>query len=207
VSYSVGPELANPEDATQPVEEGPDYYEQTRFWRAARVYGFRDLIVTPSNGLAVATGGALFGLYLSKNLKVDGAQALGVAYASLGAALFGIVLAGLAVVAAFFDREYVAALREVGSLRVSLFGFWWVAALSVGALVSSVALTVAAFGGASRVVVAVVLTLATVSFFAALLGALELVGTLMRHGLYRAELAGRGIRIGRSAEPSEPDLR
>ena len=117
------------------------------------------------------------------------------AYVSLGAALFGIVLAGLAVVAAFFDRDYVSQLREAGTLGNALFGFWWVAAITVGAVLTSVGLTVAAFAGASEPVTAVVLGIATTLFVGSLGEALSLVGTIMRHGLYRSELAQRDIRV------------
>ena len=121
----------------------------------------------------------------------DGLKALGVAYISLGAALLGIVLAGLAVLAACCDRGYVATLREAGTLDFSLFGFWWVSALAVASLLASVGMTVAVYASASEPVVAVVSTLATVLFVSALLEALALVGTMMRHGLYRAELMSR----------------
>lgn len=151
--------------------------------------------------MALVAAGALVWLYLDECIGTAAVKALGIAYTSLGAALFGIVLAGLAVVAAFFDREYVAKLREAGTLSHALFGFWWVAALAVAALVASVALTVAAYADAARGVTAAVLGVATTLFFAALFEALGLVGTMMRHGLYRAELAEhRDVELRR-----EPD--
>lgn len=179
----------------------PDFYESTRFWRAAKRYGWWDLVGTWGSGLGLLAGGVVLWLYLSHNLSSDGLKALGVAYVSLGAALFGIVLAGLAVVAAFFDREYVEQLRDAGTLDKALFGFWWVAALTVASLLASVGLTVVMFAWASRAVTAVAVTAATVLFVAALLEALGLVGSLMRHGLYRAELIARRIRVRRNDKP------
>lgn len=168
-----------------------DFYTQTTFVASARRYGFSALLLTWGWACGLlAAGGTLF-LYLHHCLPDDGVKALGVAYISLGAALFGIVLAGLAVVAAFFDRDYVKQLRDAGTLQQSLFGFWWVAAVAVLSLLASVALTVAVYVKGSEPVVAATLALATGLFVAALLEALSLVGTMMRHGLYRAERIAR----------------
>lgn len=172
-----------------PAED--DFYKRTRFWTAARRYGFRDLLGTWGSAVALAGAAGVLWLFLDGCLADDGLKALGVAYISLGAALFGIVLAGLAVVAAFFDREYIAELRAAGTLDHALFGFWWVAALAVASLLASVAMTVAVYADASRTVKAVALSVATALFLSAVLEALTLVGTLMRHGLYRAELMAR----------------
>jgi hypothetical protein len=186
----VRPVDANVEPAlgATPPSDGEDFYERTKFWAAAKRYGARNLIATPGSAVALAAGGAILWLYLDRSLTGDGLKALAIAYISLGAALFGIVLAGLAVVAAFFDRDYVRRLREFGTLDQSLFAFWWVAALAVVALLVSVGLTVVAYVGAERGITASVSTIATVFFVSAVLEALALVGTLMRHGLYRAEL-------------------
>jgi hypothetical protein len=191
----VGSEV-EPAAGSAPPEED-DFYDRTRFFSAAKRYGLWDLIGTWGSLLALIAGGAVLWFYLEGWLAGDGLKALGVAYISLGAALFGIVLAGLAVVAAFFDRDYVNQLREAGTLDQALFGFWWVAALAVLSLIVSVALTIVAYVDASRSVTAVVLTVATVLFMSAVLEALALVGTLMRHGLYRAESMAREITIKR----------
>lgn len=183
-------------EAGAPSDDGEDFYARTKFWRAARRYGLRDLILTGGSGVAVAAAGAVLALYLCGSLRDDGLRALGVAYISLGAALFGIVLAGLAVVAAFFDRAYVLELREGGTLDQALFGFWWVAALAVVSLLASVTMTAVVYAKSSEGVTAVALTVATALFVAALLEALTLVGTLMRHGLYRAELMARREQSG-----------
>lgn len=180
-----------------PPGEADDFYRQTSFVQAAKSYGGTSLLLTFGTLGALLAGGAILYLYLDNDLSREGVKALGVAYLSLGAALFGIVLAGLAVVAAFFDREYVLWLRERGSLRPSFFLFWWVAALAVGALLASVALTVAAYAGHSRPVTATLLTVATVLFVSTLLEALALVGTMMRHGLYRAEFMALDIKVRR----------
>lgn len=180
---------------TPPEEEKQDLYESTRFWNAARAYGLDQLILTWGFAVALVCAGGVLFLFLHGDLPLSGVKALAVAYVSLGAALFGIVLAGLAVVAAFFDRDYVSQLREAGTLGDALFGFWWVAAITVGGVLASVGLTVAAFAGASEPVTAVALGIATTLFVASLGEALSLVGTIMRHGLYRSELAQRGIRI------------
>ncbi len=181
---------------TPPEEGGQDFYEDTRFWKAARAYGLDQLILTWGVGVALACAAGVLFLFLHGDLPTSGVKALAVSYVSLGAALFGIVLAGFAVVAAFFDRDYVAKLREAGTLGDSLFGFWWVAAITVLAVLASVGLTVAAFAGASKPVMAVALGIATTLFVASLGEALSLVGTIMRHALYRSELARRDdIRI------------
>ena len=189
--------VASRRDKTvMPPEEGKqDLYESTRFWNAARAYGFDQLILTWGIAVALVFAGVVLFLFLHGDLPLNGVKALAVAYVSLGAALFGIVLAGLAVVAAFFDRDYVSQLREAGTLGDALFGFWWVAAITVGAVLASVGLTVTAFAGASEPVTAVALGIATTLFVASLGEALSLVGTIMRHGLYRSELAQRDIRI------------
>lgn len=190
--------VASRRDKTMTPPEGgrqEDLYESTRFWNAARAYGLDQLILTWGFAVALVCAGGVLFLFLHGDLPLNGVKALAVAYVSLGAALFGIVLAGLAVVAAFFDRDYVSQLREAGTLGSALFGFWWVAAITVGAVLISVGLTVAAFAGASEPVTAVVLGVATTLFVASLGEALSLVGTIMRHGLYRSELAQRDIRI------------
>jgi hypothetical protein len=185
---------------TDPPHEQPDFYETTRFWAAAKAYGWSNLFVTWGSGGALLSAGAVLYAYLNRDLKADGLQALGVAYISLGAALFGVVLAGLAVVATFFDRDYVKALRNARSLGPSLFGFWWVAALCVFSVLTSVALTVVAYAHSSRAVTALAATIATGLFVGALLEALALVGTVMRHGLYRAELATRDEDAGGASQ-------
>jgi hypothetical protein len=179
-------------DATARSDD-EDFYEQTRFWRSAKDYGLWSLLGTWASALALLAGGLLLGLYLSHEIGSEGLKALSVAYISLAAALFGIVLAGFAVVATFFDPTYVRVLRDARSLMPSLFGFWWVAALTVASLLLSVALTTALYAHASRTLTAVVLAAATIFFVSALLEALSLVGTLMRHGLYRAEWERRQL--------------
>lgn len=180
---------------TPPEERGQDLYESTRFWTAARSYGYDQLLLTWGFAVALGFAGGVLYLFLHGDLPLDGVKALAVAYVSLGAALFGIVLAGLAVVAAFFDRDYVSQLRKAGTLGDALFGFWWVAAITVAAVLTSVGLTAAAFAGASKPVMAVALAVATTLFVASLGEALSLVGTIMRHGLYRSELAQRDFRV------------
>lgn len=168
--------------------EPADFYEQTKFFKSARRYGVCSLLLTTGWALGTISACTVLFLYLNDYLRDGGIKALGVAYISLGAALFGIVLAGLAVVAAFFDRDYVRQLRVAGSLHQSLFGFWWVAGIAVVSLLASVVLTTAIYSNASEPVVGAALAFATGLFVAALLEALSLVGTMMRHGLYRAEL-------------------
>lgn len=180
---------------TPPEEGEQDLYESTRFRNAARSYGYDQLLLTWGSAVALGCAGGVLYLFLHGDLPIGGVKALAVAYVSLGAALFGIVLAGLAVVAAFFDRDYVSQLREAGTLGDALFGFWWVAAITVAAVLTSVGLTVATFAGASKPVTAVALAVATTLFVASLGEALSLVGTIMRHGLYRSELAQRDYRV------------
>jgi hypothetical protein len=189
-----------PAASVPPSERDTFDYEQTRFWSTARDYGFRDLVLTGGSGISLLGAGGVVWLYLGKCIGGDALKALGIAYISLGAALFGIVLAGLAVVAAFFDREYATTLRQVGTLRQSLFAFWWVAALAVAAITASIALTVGTYAEAARAITAPLLGLATFLFFAALFEALALVGTTMRHGIYRAETAARSIEIQRNSD-------
>jgi signal transduction histidine kinase len=196
-----GSEMEPAAQASPP--EMPDFYASTKFWTVARRYGYCDLLVTWGSLLGVlAAAGVLF-LYLNHDLPGAGLQALGIAYISLGAALFGIVLAGLAVVGAFFDREYVAALRDAGTLDRALFGFWWVAALAVVSLLCSIALTVVTYTSAPKALAAAAVTVATTLFVATLIEALALVGSVMRHGLYRAEIAARDIRVRRNASDEE----
>lgn len=183
------------EAVTPPEHDGPDFYDSTRFWAVARAYGLGDLLITWGSAVALVCAGGVLFLFLNGNLPLNGVKALAVAYVSLGAALFGIVLAGFAVVAAFFDDDYVSRLREAGTFGHSLFGFWWVAAITVVAVIASVGLTVAAFANASEPVTAVALGAATTLFVASLSEALSLVGTIMRHALYRSELPKRDIRI------------
>jgi hypothetical protein len=188
--------------AVKPPDEAEDrdFYASTRFWAAARAYGVRNLLLTWGSAAAFAGAGSLLFLFLHGDLPLAGVKALGVAYVSLGAALFGIVLAGFAVVAAFFDEEYVSELRQAGALADSLFGFWWVAAITVAAVISGVGLTVVAFAGASEPVAAAALTISTVLFVGSLGEALSLVGTIMRHALYRSELSRRAIRISQKKD-------
>jgi hypothetical protein len=185
---------------TLPEDGGKDFYESTRFWAAARSYGFGSLVFTWGSAVALSGAGAVLFLFLHGDLSLDGIKALGVAYVSLGAALFGIVLAGFAVVAAFFDDDYVSELKKAGTLANALFGFWWVAAITVASVICSVGLTVTAFAGGSRAVTAAILTLATALFIASLSEALSLVGTIMRHALYRSELSRRDIRISQKSD-------
>lgn len=187
--------LRRDKTVTPPEEDGQDFYESTRFWTAARAYGLNNLVLTWGSAVSLASAGGVIFLYLHGDLPLGGVKALGVAYVSLGAALFGIVLAGFAVVAAFFDEHYVGKLREAGTLGDSLFGFWWVAAITVVAVLASVGLTVAAFAKASEPVTAIALATATTLFVASLSEALSLVGSIMRHALYRSELSRRDIRI------------
>jgi hypothetical protein len=178
--------------------ETPDFYESTKFWTVARRYGWSKLILTWGSLLGGVAAVVVLVLYLNRDLHGAGLQALGIAYISLGAALFGIVLAGLAVVGAFFDREYVAALRDAGTLDRALFGFWWVAALAVVSLLCSLALTVVAYTPSPKGLTAAAVAVATALFVATLLEALALVGSVMRHGLYRAEIAAHEIRVRRN---------
>jgi membrane protein YdbS with pleckstrin-like domain len=75
--------------------------------------------------------------------------------------------------------------------------FWWIAALAVVTLVCSIALTVVAFTPSPKGLTAVIVGIATTLFVAAPLEALSLVRSVMRHGLHRAEVAAREIRVRR----------
>lgn len=186
---------ARPVVPSEPASQ--DFYERTRFWTVARRYGLSALLLTWGSAFATVAASALVVLYCLDVISVSALKALAVAYTSIAAALFGIVLAGLAVVAAFFDKQYAALLREHGVLDRALFGFWWVAALAVVALFASIAFIVTAWATRDTVPLAIALGLSSVTFAAALGEALALVGSLMRHGLYRAELAHRELTVTR----------
>lgn len=162
-------------------------WESSTFLAAARNFGYRNLFVTPGIAVALASG-LVLGILYATQLPTGIARVLALGYLSLGAALLGIVLAGLAVVAAFFDPSYSARLARVGSLTGALFMFWWVAAIAVAAIASSLASLIVFAAVSSQPTRATFLAIATTLFFAALLETLALVGTVMRHGLYRAAL-------------------
>lgn len=74
--------------------------------------------------------------FFQGNLNALAAAELGVA-----SALVGIILAGLAILAVFLDREYVEILAKTGGgLEEDLFMFWFTAALAVWSIVANVIL-------------------------------------------------------------------
>lgn len=191
-----GPGVMPPPEESEP---GHDLRKETRFSVLAVNYGLDPLVRTWGSFFgAVASTGVGY-LYIRDILTNEGLKTLSVSYVSLSAALFGIVLAGLAVVATFFDPRYTEFLRRSGSLKNTLFLFWWVATLAVLSLLASVALTVTSAVDAAKAINAVAVVLATFLFVSAVIEALALVGTLMRHGIYRAEFlrADHGIQARR----------
>lgn len=190
--HASGADVLIPPDESEAEQ---DLYRQTGFVLMAASYGLRDLLVTWGSFFGLAAAAGVGYLYIKDILSDEGLKVLSVSYVSLEAALFGIVLAGLAVVATFFDPRYTEFLRKSGALKDTLFLFWWVAALAATSLLASVALTVTSTVGAAKGINAVAVILATLLFVSALIEALALVGTLMRHGIYRAEFLRQNPEI------------
>lgn len=163
-------------------------YARTAFRRAASEYGWWNLIGTWSLVVAALLAGAAALFFRQRNVSTDVVVSVAGSFIALSAALFGIVLAGLAVVAAFFDPTYLRQLHATDTLRRSLFAFWWVAALTVCALVAAVVVQFTAGSIHARCVVGTEFTIATFLFLLAIFEALSLVGTVMRHGLWRARM-------------------
>lgn len=82
-----------------------------------------------------------------------------------------------------------------------MFAFWWVAALAVVALFASVGFVVVTWTTHDLVPTTIALGVASFLFAAALAESLSLVGSMMRHGLYRAELAEREMTVRRQPDP------
>jgi len=175
--------VSAPSDGESPDEVA---YQETRFLPAAAEYGWRNLLLTRSLFVAaiLAAGAGLF--YRQRDIGPDVVVSGAGSYVALSAALFGIVLAGLAVIAAFFDPAYVKLLHRAEVLRPSLFAFWWVAFLAVVALVAALVVQYTAGAIHARCIVGTEFTIATFLFLFAIFEALSLVGTVMRHGLWRA---------------------
>ena len=168
-----------------------ELWAQTQFRNAARDFGYRNLLLTGSSIsplIPAIAAGVLFGLH---KLAAGDAVTIALALVSIAAALLGLVLAGLAVVAAFFDPEYVRTLSQRGSLRGALFLFWWVALVAICSVTSSVVLLVTAQATSSRGALAATSAVAAYFFFFTLFETFALVGNVLRHGVYRAEIVRR----------------
>jgi hypothetical protein len=160
----------------------------SRFVPSARQYGVAHLLWrNRSLWLALLFGSAIPALFATEQLPAGAGKDLALGILSLAAALFGIVIAALAVVAAFFDKDYALRLDSVGSLQRSLFAFWWVAVVAVGALTAGMAFLITSLATECSTVLAIASAPASVLFFAALFESLSLVSMLMLHGLYRAQ--------------------
>lgn len=108
-------------------------------------------------------------------------------------ALFGVVLAGLAVIVAFLDEEYIQVLASVGAgLEEDFFHFWFTAALAVSSIVLDLAVIIAGAGIVCLVPSKLAVFVLVFPFLWSLFAALSLVPFTAAHGINRA----RQIRQG-----------
>jgi hypothetical protein len=137
-------------------------------------------------------------------LSADDLRDVSSGYLSLAGALFGAVLAGLAVIVVFLTPTYRDALRRVGELESTLFDPIWVAAVNVTALIAGIGLLATSRASDNTAVLTVAAAVASFTFFAALINTLWLVVEALRHGIYAAELEEMAIRKARLREHEGP---
>lgn len=117
-------------------------------------------------------------------------------------AILGVILAGLAIVVVFLDREYLKVLERAGGVHADFFPFWFTAALAVVTVVLDVALVLIAEAlphAALRIAVGVVLWFALWTLFATL----NLVAFVGAHGENRALQILKSEQDDSTAGPSE----
>jgi hypothetical protein len=146
-----------------------------------------------------ATVAAILAVWLPSDQQVASlATPLAGAALGVGSALVGVVVAGLAVVVAFLDDEFLGVMDEgterYGGVEGQLFPFWFVTATGVATLLLSVLLLLAAAvlpPVALRLLFAGVIAL----FVWTALGVFNLVASLQATGVTRAIYArGRNRR-------------
>jgi hypothetical protein len=168
--------------------------EQVRFLHQARLFGWARLL--KSRGLYTAGLLALPFVVLVAVDQVRSAEVVTIVVAFLGlaAALFGIVLAGLAIVGVFFDRDYAVIAYRSKLLEKSLFLFWWVGTLAVIAICTASLTLLLALVSHCAALLAPAVGVSAFFFFATLLESLSLLGHLMRQGMYRAAVQDVGLK-------------
>lgn len=109
--------------------------------------------------------------------------------------LFSIVLAALAIVAAFGQSPLVVELQRVGRWQNVLFLFFWDSALAIASIVCSVVLALTPENEVTASSLSVLVFVALFLFFYAIFAALQLVGVVLRLALYHAQ-----YQVNKSAE-------
>jgi hypothetical protein len=152
--------------------------KQFRFWRALRSIGLKRVVVAADFFLASLFGGLGTFLYLRGQASVDAHTALAGDFLTIGATLFGIAIAGFAIIATLLGERYGRLLERSNVSAYDLLRHFLVEA---GILVGSIAATVAFRAFASALFSVdptweqTALGVTAFMFFWGLFGALELM--------------------------------
>jgi hypothetical protein len=157
---------------------------------ALRKYGLGDLTWRRGeNWIAAGITAAVVILSATDTLTPDRLALIATGYLAIGTALFGVVLAGLTVVASLLSPSYTQLVGRAGTLADIYFDFVWVAALTAVAIGFSVVVLVQTGATTEDAANSTTIGLSTLLFFASVGGGLRLVWNVMIQGLLSARHA------------------
>jgi hypothetical protein len=185
------------------VDDGDDL-RRWGFWQAANRFGARDLVLRGENGVAVVSTASVVVLSATDTLSPDRLTTIATGYLAIGGALFGLVLAGLAVFAAFLQPDYAKLVTRAGVFPDILFEFVWVAALTVCSIGLAIVVLVQTGATTEDGANSTTIGLSTFFFVAALGSGLRLVYELMMQGVLREEYERRQLHVTAQKHAAPP---
>lgn len=155
------------------------------FWTCVWVYRSQIFTAWDVWAALVLAGGLA---YLTPEVKPEGViVTLARVQLGVATALFGVVLAGLAVIVAFLHEDYLAVLSSAGEgLEEDFFPFWFTAALAVLSIVLDLIVIIASQTVLVYVPAGLVTFVVSWVFLWTLFAALNLVPFTAAHGINRA---------------------
>ena len=171
-------------------------------WKLLKGIGLRRIIVQIDFAAAAAITAVIMYVICDNNMNEAAIRtALPIIMAASGA-LIAVALAGLAIIVAMADAEFVKILRKEKVFDNLLMFFWIPAFAAAICMASGFFAIILELVSADSLVLAVALTISIGAFSYSMFSLVLALGTAVKFGHYRAEFIIRGV-IGKSEESEE----
>ena len=163
-------------------------YEDTKFIARLKNYGIGRLFGASDFILSLLFTIILFLLFIFRQLKPQLIPDLASSYLTIALTLFGIIIAGLAIVVTSVEKDFLRIMRKARSFENIVFKFYFIAFVILLSVIVTISLKVILnlYCDASDLIV-VVFLVNSFLFIYAMISSFLLVGTIMRYAIYRAD--------------------
>jgi hypothetical protein len=163
-------------------------YEDTKFVNRLLEYGIGRLFSSCDFILSLIFTLTLLLLFILRLVKFEVISALAPSYLAIALALFGIIIAGQAIVVSSLEKDFVRIMRKAQSFDNIMFKFYFIALIILCSIIITIFLNVVLnlHYTLPNLIIAIFL-LNSLLFLYGMISSILLVGTIMRYAIYKAD--------------------